>query len=126
MTDRNVDIENDVVGKITAGELREIGIPVPDTIPDVASIERAAVQIAPGDPVRDGDKIRMKLNVSFSKPFEWIDLRIEPGTFENDDVKMEVEHVTGARGDLFNEAGELVAKDVEIAPFVKVKIEAKS
>lgn len=68
---------------ITARELRECGIPVPESIPGVAWVARSAIRLTVGEGGRsdpDG-KITLNLDVNFMAPLEWIevDLVIEPG-----------------------------------------------
>lgn len=68
--------------RITAGELRVMGIPVPSNIPDVASIPRRAMKMTVGEVTSmDGDKTAVvSISVKFEANFEWIqlDLVLEP------------------------------------------------
>jgi len=68
---------------ITARELRECGIPVPESIPGVAWIARSAIRLtlAPGGQENPDGGFTLNLNVNFNAPLEWIqiDWVIEPG-----------------------------------------------
>lgn len=68
--------------RITAGELRVMGIPVPSNIPDVASIPRSAMKMSVGEVTSmDGDKtVVVNVSIKFEANFEWIqlDLILDP------------------------------------------------
>lgn len=71
---------------VTAAELRERGIPVPDQIPDVAWVPRWSVRWT--DPKCElGDtphSIRLRMTVDFLVPFRWVELLVElPGRLRN-------------------------------------------
>lgn len=71
--------------RITAGELREQGWPVPETVPDVASVPRSAVRMkvssVAADPA-DPSRAVITLTATLDAPFEWIfiDCVLEPST----------------------------------------------
>lgn len=66
---------------VTALELRELGIPIPECVPDCAWVERSAVQyeLKPydGPGAEPGDQVlRLDWNVKFHKPFKWITMNL--------------------------------------------------
>ena len=66
---------------ITARELRECGIPVPESIPDVAWVARSDIRLTVGEGGRsdpDG-KITLNLDVNFLAPLEWIEVDLVIG-----------------------------------------------
>ena len=58
---------------ITAGELRSMGFPIPDSVPDCAWVERGSFDIVPGGTAIDGDTITMEMSISFNQPFNWVE-----------------------------------------------------
>jgi hypothetical protein len=78
---------------ITARELREVwGLPVPELIPDVAWIERAAMRVSLKD-VQDGEagdkNLILNFRVEFHQPFKWLEASFvvgpNPGVSGHDD-----------------------------------------
>lgn len=66
---------------ITAGELREMGLPIPESIPDCASIPRSAMKwtVVDAATTADDKTVVLKLNVAFTANFEWVQLDIVLG-----------------------------------------------
>jgi hypothetical protein len=69
--------------RITAGELRECNIQIPENIPDVASIRRSDIrwEIVPDSGYVTEDKsFYMQQRIIFDGPFEWIkiDIKLKP------------------------------------------------
>lgn len=73
--------EYDEATCITAGELRAMGVPVAEGIPDVGWVPRSAILVDLGrsklEP--DGVTLTMELGVTFRVPFRWIsvDVKVE-------------------------------------------------
>ena len=69
----DVPDEYDPATCITAGDLRQLGFPIPEGVPDVAWVPRmaffSAFQSAEAGP--DGS-MNLKFNVRFTHPFRWI------------------------------------------------------
>ncbi len=64
---------------LTAGEVRAIGVELPESVPDCAWVPRWAMRTELGK-VTDGDtpgSVDMMIGISFSVPFTWIELKIE-------------------------------------------------
>lgn len=60
---------------ISAGELRERGIPVPERIPDEAVIPVGSYRMEVGDVVAgEGGRVSAEINVFFDAPFEWAEV----------------------------------------------------
>lgn len=60
----------------TAGELRDMGFPIPDSIPDCGWVPRASVRVNPAsatdvDP-NDPTVVRFTTDVDFLEPFRWM------------------------------------------------------
>lgn len=74
------DIEYDESACITAGELRAAGIAVPENIPDVGWVPRAALRFGPTKAWLDGDTLRTTTELTFDVGFRWVeaDVKIEP------------------------------------------------
>jgi hypothetical protein len=63
---------------ITAAEVRGQGIPLPQSIPDVAWIPRAALQHALGEmTAADNGELRCQLVIAFAQPFRWLEGTIQ-------------------------------------------------
>lgn len=59
---------------VTAGELRALGIPIPERIPDVARVPRSAIRTEVEDAEEQGDgAIRITITYRFDATFEWIE-----------------------------------------------------
>lgn len=67
--------------RITAGELRAMGLPIPSSIPDVAGIPRSALKMSVGEVTSmDGDKtFKVNIDVRFEANFEWISIDLVLG-----------------------------------------------
>ncbi len=65
---------------VTAGELRAIGLAVPDMIPDPAWIPRDSIEISPGSRPypheRVGIALQYSMAVRFTKHFKWIKIDV--------------------------------------------------
>lgn len=62
--------------RITAGELRAMGLPVPDDIPDCGNVARASLRVTLGpDKIEDGVLIT-NFAVTFTEPFTWVAVKI--------------------------------------------------
>lgn len=72
---------------VSAGELRAMGIPVPDTIPDCATTKRSAIRMHVGPTTGDpgARTVNVRVDVAFDAPFEWIEMKVELGG--DDDAK---------------------------------------
>lgn len=59
--------------RISAGELRELGVPVPENIPDCATVPRRSMQLKVGSSSVAPDKqtLNMNFDVTFTEPFKW-------------------------------------------------------
>ena len=67
------------MSKITALELRNIGIDIPEKIPDCAWINRADVDFGIGHTSQDKTdptKMVFEASVKFNAPFNWIEISI--------------------------------------------------
>ena len=62
--------------RISAGELRNLLCPIPDTIPDCATSLRSGVSITFNDVTMEGDKLVADFLYTFSAPFEWLEVPI--------------------------------------------------
>lgn len=73
--DREYDAEID----ITAGELRHLGLPISDNIPDVAWIPRTAFLGTRCDFEEDDSTgiVRGSLEFMITKPFRWITMTVQ-------------------------------------------------
>ena len=71
------------IDRITAGEIRALGIPVPDQVPDCGNISRAGFQAALGFAMShakleaSGHTMTMDMSIKFDEPFEWVDVTVE-------------------------------------------------
>lgn len=67
--------------RITACELREMGVPIPSSIPDCASIPRSAMKMSVGEVTSmNGEKtVVMNVDINFTASFEWIQLDLVLG-----------------------------------------------
>lgn len=62
---------------VTACELRKVGIPIPDSVPDFATIPRSAVVVSPGKFTPDGSiGVNVDTYVTFTEPFRHIELSV--------------------------------------------------
>lgn len=60
---------------VTARELREIGLPIPEDIPDVAWCHRSALHVALNNVEDKGNGVvYLKFEMIFDQPLEWIQL----------------------------------------------------
>lgn len=66
---------------ISANEIRQMGYPLPEHIPDCATIPRNSICIEVYSRANEQDvaagKLRMGFSLSFSKPFTWLDATID-------------------------------------------------
>ena len=68
---------------VTAGELRAMGIPIPERVPDVGWIPRTAMRwtgAAPGATTEEEKAqgiLNLSLEVRFTEPFQWIDVEFD-------------------------------------------------
>lgn len=62
---------------ITAGELRAMGLAIPENIPDVGWVPRSSITMEPvfETPRRDVEQgiMRAKIGTEFTRPFQWIE-----------------------------------------------------
>jgi hypothetical protein len=56
----------------SAGELRDMGLEIPDDVPDVAIVPRASVVFGEVEATVDGTDVKYSLPVSFTEPFRWV------------------------------------------------------
>lgn len=72
-------VEYDPATCITAGELRAVGVPVPDNIPDCGWVPRWAwtfkAEPAEHQAAQSPDVISMEVSHRFSEPFRWVDVK---------------------------------------------------
>lgn len=61
---------------ITAGELRGMGLELPEKIPDCAFVPRYAVKFNVGDVVTDGNCCGASFQVYMSQPFRWVESKL--------------------------------------------------
>jgi hypothetical protein len=59
---------------VTAGELRAMGVPVPEKIPDCGWVPTHAVRWGPPNASMEGDTVFVELGVSFLEDFRWVEL----------------------------------------------------
>lgn len=64
---------------ITAGELRGLGIRLPEDIPDVAWVPRIALVFKPGKGRVEGDKLLVDVGVEVLAPFRWVSVDLVIG-----------------------------------------------
>lgn len=90
---------------VTAGELRSIGLPIPDSIPDVAyiphyGITAKLIRISGDDADGEFDAV---VDVTFVEPFRWISLKlvVEGGT-RDDESTVETREAAAPVEDLPN------------------------
>ena len=84
------DPEYDEATCVTAGDLRAMGIQLPENIPDCGWVHRDALEISstsvgPPLPSPDG-KITIDVVMKLTKPFRWIELDLvveKPGGVDN-------------------------------------------
>lgn len=69
MNRETYDLKKDV----TAGELRERGWEIPESIPDVAHVPRWSIRYSGLDVKFVGDKLHYKMGAFISEPFRWIE-----------------------------------------------------
>ena len=63
----------DPVTCISAGELRAIGLPMPESIPDCGWIPRTAMEIKALESKLNGEtELRINTEIKFTEPFRWI------------------------------------------------------
>lgn len=69
---------------VTAGELREAGIPIDEKIPDCAWIPRASMELKVGEPTFGADRsLSCELSISFGEPFHWVSVDVTiPGAVQ--------------------------------------------
>lgn len=71
-------LEYDEATCVTAGELRAMGIAIPESTPDVAWVRRCDLRFTPGTSSLDSEGIfKMVFNVEIVGPFQWITLNLE-------------------------------------------------
>lgn len=58
---------------VTAGELRALGVPIPERIPDAARVPRSAIKTEVGDVEEDGTAYTITITYKFDASFEWIE-----------------------------------------------------
>jgi len=74
MSDKN---EYDPGTCVTAQKLRDVGIDIPDTVPDCAWVPRASIQVGNIDVKDQGDGFFSCDIVSvFTEPFQWFTLTV--------------------------------------------------
>lgn len=61
---------------ISAGWLRECGIPVPGSIPDCATVPRSAMRMEMTDSGIAGDTMTVGMKATFSEPFKWVEATV--------------------------------------------------
>jgi hypothetical protein len=62
--------------RLYAGELRAMGIPIDDSVPDCAHVAREACIFSIGDTNIEGDKIVMDYTITFTEPFKWVSVNV--------------------------------------------------
>lgn len=69
----DVPDEYDPATCVTAGELRRLGFPIPEGVPDVAWVPRMALLSAFHNAEAGPDgSMNLKFNVHFTQPFRWV------------------------------------------------------
>lgn len=58
--------------RITAGELRAMGYPILDSIPDCGNIPRSSMTMRAAGGEAVGDKLMVDMEITFTEPFKWI------------------------------------------------------
>jgi hypothetical protein len=61
---------------VSAGWLRECGIPVPDSIPDCATVPRSSMKMRMAGWRADGDMLTMDMRVTFDERFKWFEATV--------------------------------------------------
>lgn len=59
---------------ISAGELRDLLCPIPDTIPDCATIPRSGIKLEVGEVTAEGDNLVVDFLYTFEEPFSWLEI----------------------------------------------------
>jgi hypothetical protein len=76
--------EYDPATCITAGELRAVGIPVPESVPDCGWIPRGSMAPGPEEPTTSYDPatgiITAMIPTCFTQPFRWFELDLATNT----------------------------------------------
>ncbi len=65
---------------VTAGELRKIGMHIPDSIPDCAWVPRWSFEpgeVECGEPDGDQGRVDMRVTMRFNMPFQWVEGRFQ-------------------------------------------------
>jgi hypothetical protein len=62
--------------RITAGELRAMGLAVPDSIPDCGNVARSSMVIRQTGSELKGDVLNVGMSVTFTEPFQWVTVPI--------------------------------------------------
>ncbi len=69
----NTHYEYDPATCITAGELRQLGIALPEGIPDCGWVPRAAIRShVTGSQITPAGALEVDMTVRFDEPFRWV------------------------------------------------------
>lgn len=63
-------------GRISAGDLRVMGVQLEDEIPDCATVDASAVTIALSESEVTKDAINIGYEVTITEPFEWVEVNV--------------------------------------------------
>ena len=66
------DTEYDPVKCVTAKELRDIGWPVPHSVPECAWVPRSSLVVDDCDMSASENRLDMSISVKFTVPFQWV------------------------------------------------------
>lgn len=66
--------DEDGVKRVTAEELRRLGFPVPDSIPDVGNVATESVVVTCKGEASSDSAINLKIGLEFLEPFEWVNM----------------------------------------------------
>ena len=100
--------------RISAGELRSMGLDIVDSIPDCATIPRSSMKTKVGEVGGDPENnlLTVDFQIEFEQPFEWVTVKIDTSELQYSDAYAEyiMENSKGDRvicnGDTLTEAME--------------------
>ena len=77
--------------RISAGELRSMGLDIVDSIPDCATIPRWAMKTTVGEVSGDPEKnlLTVDFQIVFEQPFEWVTVKIDASELQYSDAYAE-------------------------------------
>lgn len=64
----------DMTNRVSAGELRQLGLNVPDGVPDCATVRRSAIRMKVSDTQCSPSTISFGVDVEILDAFEWVEI----------------------------------------------------